>query len=388
VGAYNSQYRLNPSAHTLAERLTERGYTTAAIVSNPVLSRGLGLDQGFDLYDDEISGEGVAQAKSRTARNAVDLALAWLAQRGAGPFFLWLHMNDAHGPYDSSGKWSCPIETPDSSNQEGNQRLQRGRDHSGYRAIPLHQVFGQERAVEDYRHRYDCEVAFADDQLGRLLDSVWEAPDLANSLIIVTADHGEAMGEDDFYFSHGHAIGLDQVRVPLILAGPGVARNEVSRQIVSNVSIFDTVLDFAGIEAEEDPARRSLLSATEDLGDTPVFVESLNQIGVAYRGRFLRRDLRPPSDERFWRRGNPNSGGGVWRPLGGDTLEAIGDAPGDSSAGAAIELDLELAALLDENQERIVRERAMHAGLRSGRALSSDEIEALKQLGYINGSLE
>ena len=154
MGAFNSQFQLNPSAHTLAERLAEHGYATAAVVSNPVLSRGLGLDQGFEHYDDQIPGQGVVQAKSRTARHAVDLALAWLDQRDARPFFLWLHFNDPHGPYDSNHKWTCPLPVT----EEGSEQLALGNDHSGYRAIPLHQVFGQQRRVADYRRRYDCAV--------------------------------------------------------------------------------------------------------------------------------------------------------------------------------------------------------------------------------------
>ena len=381
VGAFNSQFQLNPSAHTLAERLAEHGYATAAVVSNPVLSRGLGLDQGFEHYDDQIPGQGVVQAKSRTARQAVDLALAWLDQRDSRPFFLWLHFNDPHGPYDSNDKWTCPLPVT----EEGSEQLALGNDHSGYRAIPLHQVFGQQRRVADYRRRYDCEIGFVDDQLGRLLNVVQATADLSNTLLVVTADHGESLGEDDFYFSHGHAIGLDQVRVPLILAGPGVPRGEVSNRVVSNVSIFHTVLDFAGVETLEHSAGDSLLAGPRDGDSPPVFVESLNQIGVAYGDLFLRRDLRAPDDPLFWKGGNPNSGNGTWKPLGRDVLRTLDGSDVGRSQEA---VRAELTGLLDQQQKRVARAREIHAGLRSRRALSGDEIEALGQLGYLDSATD
>ena len=109
VGAHNSQFALEPTEITLAEQLAGAGYRTAAVVSNPLLGRALGLDQGFAHYDDATLGEGPFASKGRLARNAIDSALAWLEAHADTRFFFWLHLQDAHGPYATPDEFSCAI---------------------------------------------------------------------------------------------------------------------------------------------------------------------------------------------------------------------------------------------------------------------------------------
>ncbi len=370
VGAHNTQYPLDDAATTLAELLAAAGHRTAAIVSNPLLESRFGFAQGFEHYDDRLRGRGVARAKSRSARDAVDRALAWLDRRDEGPFFLWLHLNDAHGPYRPPDAFACPLPVADAG-----PSLPRGTDHSGYRAIPIYQLAGRERRVDDYRRRYACEIAFLDAELARFFSVAERRDHLRGALVVLTADHGEALGEDDFHFAHGHGVGLDQVRVPLILAGPDVPRGQVFRAPVSTMSAFATILEFAGIAAPEGTGGGSLL----DPRPGPVFVESLNQIGIARGGAFLRRDLRDGGDREFWSRGNPNSGGGTWKPLGGERLVALAAA---GEAGAP-EADRDaLRRELDAFQRRAERERGARAE-RRGRELTPDQVEALIGLGYL-----
>jgi len=136
MGAWNSQFALAPDEHTLAERLAAAGFDTAAVVSNAVLRSEAGLDQGFAHYDDRTEGEGVLRAKGRRARVAVDRALAWLDARAHGdaPLFLWLHLQDAHGPYAPDPDWACPIPEPPAAPGGPALRLEVGRDQ--YEALP------------------------------------------------------------------------------------------------------------------------------------------------------------------------------------------------------------------------------------------------------------
>ena len=376
IGAFNSQFALDDEWPTLAERLRSHGYKTAAVVSNPLLGRALGLDRGFDHYDDETVGVGRFAAKGRRAQVAVDRALTWLDQQQREPFFLWLHLQDAHGPYAPDPAWICPLEPhPEPPTGE----LPIGRDPSGYRAIPTYQVWDAVRAVAGYSRRYDCELAGLDAQLGRLLGRVVDDPRLQGALVAVTADHGEAFGEDEFFFAHGHGVGLDQVRVPLILAGPGLPRGGVIEAPVGLTGLFGSLLAFAGIaptqgESAGLPGLAGVPGGPES--STPVYVESLNQVGVAVGGGFARRDLRPSSDAAFWEGGNPNSGGGYWEPLG--EVEWTGFGTEASSAEGRAEAQEQLAAFA----ERVSQTRTARRGHRRALELTAEQAAALEGLGY------
>lgn len=370
VGAFNSQFALDDEWPTLAQKLRDARYATAAIVSNPLLGRGLGLDRGFEHYDDETLGEGRFAAKGRRARHAVDRALAWLEASPPTPFFLWLHLQDTHGPYAPDPDWTCPV----GQNPAGARlTLPIGRDASGHEAIPTYQVWDAARELAEYGHRYDCELAGLDHQLGRLLGRTRDDPLLRNALVVVTADHGEAFGEDGFYFAHGHSIGLDQVRVPLIVAGADLPVGRVVAQPVGLAALFVSLLEIAGVSVPGEPA--SLFALLDGSPGTPVFVESLNQVGVASNGVFARRDLYPADDREFWSRGNPNGGGSYWAPLGPARVEMLGADGSAAGARAARER-------LDAFAERVLAERRSRLGSRPSLELSPEQAAALRGLGY------
>lgn len=366
IGAFNSQFALDSEWPTLAQRLGEAGYVAAAIVSNPLLGRALGLDRGFEQYDDETLGEGRFASKGRRARRAVERALAWLSASPPTPFFLWLQLQDTHGPYTSDPDRHCPVPQNPSWPQLA---LPVGRDPSGYRAIPTYQVWDGAREFADYAHRYDCELAELDAQLARLI----EHPLLRESLVVVTADHGEAFGEDEFYFAHGHSVGLDQVRVPLIAAGAGLPVGRVVAQPVGLTSLYASLLDIAGVAVPGAPA--SLFRLPDGAGGEPIFVESLNQVGVAVDGVFARRDLVSADDRDFWSGGNPNGGGSYWAPLGEPAVERLGPNPTADPPHAAL-------ARLDAFAERVLAERKQRLGARLRLVLTPEQAAALKGLGY------
>jgi arylsulfatase A-like enzyme/Tfp pilus assembly protein PilF len=203
----NSTFRLPDDVPTLAENLHRAGFATAAFVGSVVLDRQYGLARGFDVYDDRMSprlAAGELSYAERPADEVVGAALAWLA--GARPrFFLWVHLYDPHANYAPP---------------------------PGFQA-----AFPQ--------NPYAGEIAFADAQLGRLLEALGARFGDEETLVAVTSDHGESLGE------HGeltHSLTLYDATqlVPLVLAGPGLPRGAVERAPVALVDLAPTLLALAG----------------------------------------------------------------------------------------------------------------------------------------------
>ncbi|MDH5671988.1 MAG: sulfatase-like hydrolase/transferase [Myxococcales bacterium] len=192
---------------TLAERLAAAGYETAAFVSAFVLQRQFGLAQGFATYDDVTHRAGARDyMDQRDCAATSEHALGWLRQERERPFFLFVHFFDPHGDYQPPE----PFRT----------RL-AGNPYAG-------------------------EIAFADHCVGRLLASLRELGHYDDTLLILTADHGEGRG-DHGEGTHSYFVYQSTVHVPLIIKPPGPARPTVIGQTVSLVDIFPTVLGTTGL---------------------------------------------------------------------------------------------------------------------------------------------
>ena len=233
-GEKNSQSALDPDVPTLAERMSERGYRTGAIVTNPYLKESFGISRGFDTYSDAL---GLAHMPMfvqplrmltipvmggryfyRPADMMVSEAIEWWDAMEGGPRFLMLHLMDPHDPYNPPSRHVDAIGTP-------------------------HEM--------DVLNQYDQEIHFTDAELGRLLDRVDD-----NTWVIVTSDHGETFGEHDNpypndhwpFTRHGHTLYQELIHVPLLVRGPGLPPRVVDRP----VRAFDavpTILALAGAEA-------------------------------------------------------------------------------------------------------------------------------------------
>jgi arylsulfatase A-like enzyme/Tfp pilus assembly protein PilF len=213
-GIHENARHLDPGRRLLAERLREAGYQTAAFVSGLPLDRQFGLARGFDQYDDEM-GAGSAE---RDAGSTTDRALAWLGRAGEGPLFLWAHYFDPHDPYEPPE----PFRTSYESNP------------------------------------YLGEIAYMDQEIGRLLAGFEKRCGRADCNILVVGDHGESLGEHGEML-HGRLLYQGVMRVPLIVAGSGVMAGE-SHSPVSTRRVFDTVLGWADpgssgglLEADPEP---------------------------------------------------------------------------------------------------------------------------------------
>ena len=250
---------------TLAEILKERGYVTRAVVSNWVLRIKSGMDQGFDAYDARMQ-EREKNRKTwpeRTAAHTTDAAIEMLDQPRDGPLFLWVHYQDPHGPY-------AP---PDGSDREFRddrppRPLPVNAGLSGIGGIPSYQVLGPVRDHYDYIAAYDAEIRYFDEHLGRFLDALGERGLLEESLIVFTADHGEALGERNFFFNHvGYLYGT-LTHVPMLLRW-GDRLSGRRRDPCQLIDVVPTVISALGIDRDPRLRGRDLLD--EDSGAFPAY---------------------------------------------------------------------------------------------------------------------
>ena len=237
---------------TIAELLQRAGYTTHAVVSNYLLRHqtrwrdGQGWAQGFDSYDDEMNQrELIRPQPERTARETTDRAIEIIRRSKGKPLFLWVHYQDPHGPYAPPPEFAAAVgEAP-----EERRLLRLNRTRSGAGGIPLHQRLPGRRNYFHYVWQYDGEIRYFDHQLGRLFAALKKAGLYDTSLILFTADHGEGMGEHEFYFSHVGRLFHGLTHVPLVLKH-GDRLSGRRRDYVQHLDIVPTLASAAGIELD------------------------------------------------------------------------------------------------------------------------------------------
>jgi len=240
----------------LPEALVQAGYVTAAAVSHTFCSSRWGFDQGFDYFDEAgIAGghdpEGAAPAVTRAA-------LDFLAAEREAPFFLWLHYFDPHSDYYEHEGFDFPSDYsgPVTSGAPFKRIEALARD--GALAGP-----NLQRVLD----LYDSEIAYTDHHIGRVLDQLRATGALDDTLVIVTADHGEEF-LDHRKLGHAHTLKDELIGVPLIVRYPDSAPATVTRP-VGLVDVYPTVLDIAGLPPRGDLAGVSL----RDVSERPVFSE-------------------------------------------------------------------------------------------------------------------
>ncbi len=223
----NAGFELSPDLFLLAESFQEAGYETAAFVAAYVLHSRWGLSRGFDLYDDEAVPGVWGAASSRRGDEVVDAALPWLLRAREAPFFAWVHLYDPHAPYAAPDPW------------------------------------GARFADEPY----DGEVAFTDSVVGDLLDGLEAAGLLENTIVVITADHGEDL-EDHGELGHGLFIYDTTVRIPLLLRLPDLAAaGTVIDEQVRLLDVGPTLLDLTGLPLPDDVSGHTMTSFIVGTGE-------------------------------------------------------------------------------------------------------------------------
>jgi len=259
LGFFNApgKARLTSSVAAVLQGL---GYRTAAFVSTIVLSRKTGLDIGFELYDDESTRPEANRPETLWRRGAdtLNAALRWLGSNRRENCFLWIHLMDAHGPYSPPEPFDQLFVRDQYWKEARHLGCVRDGDVGG---IPSYQVLRARRdasgALLEYERdwnyyvsQYDGCVRYLDQIVGQFIDDIKNQGDWDDTLLIITADHGEAMGENDVFFFHGLTVTPDQVRVPLLLK-PSKRLKMRSRLLDGPVSALDiapTILEATGYD--------------------------------------------------------------------------------------------------------------------------------------------
>jgi arylsulfatase A-like enzyme/Tfp pilus assembly protein PilF len=235
---HNGIYRLGEDVETLATRLQQQGFATAAFVGAIVLGSRYGLSRGFDDYDDSVvlerSAKGLRGFAERPANAVIDAALAWLAS-APERFFLFVHLYDPHAEDQPPPGFAAAFP---------------GNPYAG-------------------------EIAFADQQVGRLIEAL-DALDALDpgtgTLIIVTADHGDSLGEHG-EATHSHFVYDSTQHVPLLMRGAGLPAGKVVPGVVALRDVAPTVLDLL---------RLGPLPGTEDRSALPRIRDQRSEPRVAY----------------------------------------------------------------------------------------------------------
>lgn len=229
---------LKKSAETLAEKFQHYRYETGGFVSGFTLRRSLGLSQGFDTYDTPP----ITQNR-RWGNKTAFRATQWL-EKQSGPVFLWYHSYDAHGPWN---RWSpMPKEQPELS-PEAQSEYDKILAHT-----PQYQLLENVTSIESYKARYARAVEFADKQVGKIITALKESKRYENSIIVLTADHGESFDERELWFDHGTTPHEEQLHVPLIIKYPENLRAGSSdNRLVALKDVGPTLLSAAGLNPFE-----------------------------------------------------------------------------------------------------------------------------------------
>ncbi|HEX4822815.1 MAG TPA: sulfatase-like hydrolase/transferase [Candidatus Polarisedimenticolaceae bacterium] len=313
----NADFRLPDRETTLAEQLHGQGYKTAASVGTYILSSVSGLGKGFDSYDQPKLRPRIAGGESsvlyepiveRPAAEVVNDALASIERMKDGPFFLWIHLYDPHEPY-----------TP---------------------PPPFRERFASAP--------YDGEIASADAELGRVFEMLRSGGLMDRTIIAITADHGESLGEhgED---THGLFVYDSTLHVPLILRAAGrIKAGTRYPGLVSGVDLTPTLLDLLGappIPAAEGRSVAPALGGGRMDERAPVYAESLyGERAYGWAPLHALRSAREkyidaPEAERYDLARDPaestnlaSSGDGGWGERLIDAVKAMG--PADPSAVA------------------------------------------------------
>src|SRR5215468_331593 len=219
----NAGFRLPAGMETLATILKRHGYRTGAFVSAFPLDSRFGLDRGFDVYDDRLGDTEVKpdfQMLERPGPQTVAAAAAWWNAE-AGPSFGWVHIYEPHAPYQPPPAFQGRFARP-----------------------------------------YDGEVAAADAALAPLLDPILQQGQASRTLVVLTGDHGESLGEHG-ESTHGIFTYEATLRVPLILHQPRLFGPRVVTSSVRHVDLLPTILDALALPPEPGVAGRSLLGLAQ-----------------------------------------------------------------------------------------------------------------------------
>lgn len=380
LGGNLTLQRLPDAITTLAEALAARGWTTGAFTGGATLDPRIGFDQGFGEYDTSMV---------KLDRGKVDRVFQWIDAQEE-PFFLFWHTFEVHAPYVAP-HFLGDVLPRDRARALG-ERLENLPEKGGWKQVRhAKRVMRSHGAYtpEVTRALYDGGVRSFDRWLGELLDFLRARGLDERTILVVTSDHGEQLGEegrpvpygDGFYNVHGHTVYEEMIRIPLIVRLPGRREGRRIEAVTAAIDVMPTILDVLGLPSPPEVQGRSLRPLWEGATEwvpRAALSESLSE-GEEMKG------LR---DERHK----------LVVTLDAETVEKTGRShlPPDSPA-ALFDLARDPHERLDllspptdadavrraEGMEAELRRRLAVVGHGEEEPLSPEALEGLKALGYV-----
>jgi arylsulfatase len=353
---------------TLASVLQAAGYRTAAVVDNGNVAAVHGYAKGFQSYRETWQEPALATEMDR-ARAITQDGVRYLREApSAQPFFLWLHYVNPHAPYTPPAPYDTAFLDDDA--RTGPRLPVVPGFHGG---IPKQwAVAGQDR-LGYYVAQYDGEIAAVDAEVGRVLEALRGSPWWSDTLVVVTSDHGESLGEHGYYFDHGENVFDPTLRIPLIVSFPGSRRGERTEALVSTLDLVPTVLDVAKVSYPPDLAGRSVLPAVKGGagGWDRVFARSDRNLTTSLDRRY--KVIAIPEEKQtrlafYDRAADP-----------GETRDRARAQP-DELARQRRELDL----FFERADREWGRTRALVGQAPAGGTMSREACENLRTLGYVD----
>lgn len=346
---------IGPDLPTAAQLFARGGYVTAGFSVQYVLSNRYGLNRGFHYYRNHPNDVPAAKLTEEI--------LPFLDAHGEDNLFLWVHYFDPHGPYRPPAAYRQKF-TGDQLWNADTRTFKPGTAQEGSPDIPPYVYDKDKTERRHYVAGYDGDIAYWDDELAKVWRHVeskgWEK----DTLLVVTADHGESLGEHGRTFSHGSLYETD-LHVPMVIVGPRVPAGAHVTAPTSHVDILPTLLDHAGLPIPPGLHGASLRGVTDTRpGGLPAAV------AVVGRGDNLR-----------------------WAARTGDTKVVV-DRTGkllsawDLAADPGETRDLvgtagrEAKALLKTVQAWIATGAWQPTNLRE-QALDDEDVQRLRALGYV-----
>jgi len=342
-------YRLPDTVPTLATILQTSGWNTAAFLSSFTVSEHFGLERGFDVFDTGLStapaellspdGKGFwswdVGSNQRRSDATTDKALEWLNQ-SEDPYFLWVHYWDPHD----------------------------------IRILPPKDVMEKFPPAGDGKEQkkiavYDSEIHFVDLQLERLFAALEASGQAENTMVVLTADHGQGLGEHDWWFHR--LLYQEQIHIPLIVKIPGGHSGVTVKDLARTIDIFPTILRTLGLAVPADIDGEDLLELVGEQARTPrrAYADALNLYDlnsrmvqnrrpnddllysvIEYPWKLIYRSLRPAESELYDLESDPDEAINLYasetaqadhllevlHELGGFVHQPFGDGQGDPEA--------------------------------------------------------
>lgn len=262
-GARSNYHKKYPAIRTVTQALQASGYDTGAFVSASFMMKR-GFDAGFDTdntpFNDPVTGRR-PQHGDKTVRQAIEWIDSAFTEQ---PMFLWLHLWEPHGPYDPTDWSRARLGDYEGFLKDG-MSVEQARTR-------VKDIVGNPDHIRALRTHYAGEVNLADQHLATFLDELEARGLLQNSVVIFTADHGQALAEDG-RMGHGAMHYETVIRVPLIVSDFRQRAAGRSQTRVGAIDIAPTIAAAAGLDEPFDYAGRSLLDESGLADDWPYFAE-------------------------------------------------------------------------------------------------------------------